>query len=121
MQSLYTAVPLLSADAKKRFYQGYEQASANVRTNQTWEKQLQTSQTVQQAKTSTGTLEAYTNKNHELFLTLDIPCQLIKHVKGKQTTQSISATVLLKKVQPDKSTQGVGWQISDWRENETTK
>ena len=62
MQSLYTAVPLLSADAKKRFYQGYEQASANVRTNQTWEKQLQTSQTVQQAKTSTGTLEAYTNK-----------------------------------------------------------
>jgi hypothetical protein len=120
MQSLYTAIPLLSADAKKRFYQGYENASANVRTNQTWESQLQKTQTVQQVKTSSVTLDNYTNKNNEFFLTVNIPCKLTKQVQGKPTTQNISVTVLLKKVQPDKNTHGVGWQISDWRENTAT-
>jgi hypothetical protein len=117
MDSTTAALPMLSADAKKRFAEGYEQTAPNLRTTQSWKQQITTNQNVQTAKASKPIFSTYVYQKNELFLTFDVQYQLTIYTKGVKSTQKDSMTVLLKRVTSDSTTSGVGWQVSDWRDN----
>jgi hypothetical protein len=117
MDSTTAALPMLSADAKKRFAEGYEQTAPNLRTTQSWKQQITTNQNIQTAKASQPIFSTYIYQGNELLLTFNVQYQLTIYTKGVKSTQKDSMTVLLKSVKPDSTTSGVGWQVSDWRDN----
>lgn len=116
-QSLYTALPLLSAAAQQRFYEGAGRAAANERTQANWLKHLEQQTTTQTASVSLPALQASVYSRNALYLTFDVPYQRTTQSGGKTTQQSGHATVLLKGVQPDSTPGGIGWQVLDWHEN----
>lgn len=121
LDSTTSALAFLSADAKKRFSEGYENISANPRTTEAWKQQIVTNQIVQTARASTPTLEGYIYQKNELFLNFDVPYQLTTSIKGVKSVTQTLMTVRLKKIQPDSSTSGLGWQVTDWRDNGETQ
>jgi hypothetical protein len=117
IHTLYEAIPLLSADAQKRFYEGDSTIGANIRTNVAWQKKLQQNKVIEVARVSVPDLLGSEYSQGVLYLTLDVPYTVVEQIDGQITTQSYNETVLLKSIAPDTQPGGIGWQVSDWNEN----
>ena len=117
VQSLYAAMPLLSSQARQRFYQGNGASSANARTDAAWQKKIQRDRIIQVARVSLPTPVASTYSEGSLYVTLLVPYQTIEQIDGQTSIQNHFETVLLRGVPADRAKDGTGWQIADWREN----
>jgi hypothetical protein len=116
-QSFAAALPLISAAAKQRYYQGYGKTPANIRTNARWQMLAKQWQIVQKARSSRPVLQSSKYDNGTLYIVLNVPYQLTQQMAGKNHSLRFSVTVLLKGIAPNNKNHGIGWQVSDWHEN----
>jgi hypothetical protein len=117
LRTLYTAIPLLSATSQKHFYEGDGSISANIRTDPNWQKKLQQNQVIQVATVSMPTLLDSEYSQGLLYITLDVPYTVVEQIDGQSTTHTYNETVLLNDIAQNEQQNGIGWQVSDWREN----
>lgn len=116
-KTLYQALPLVSATAQQRFYEGAGKIAANDRTKAAWLNTLKQKQVSQTASVSLPHLSTSFYTHGALYLTLAVPYHTTGQNAGKTTSQQYQATILLKGVQPDPKQKNINWQILDWQEN----
>ena len=118
LTSLTSAITMLSATAKKRFYQGVGITRANQREDPQWQAQARSAQLKQDATVSSApTLQAVSSQNTTLFATLKVQLTVTttKNTTASSTTKK-ELNVTLATVKPDPNTKSTGWQVTDWVE-----
>ena len=117
LNTLQSAVFMLSSAAQKRFYEGSGKVRASQRLNSQWRGKIQLHKVVQVAQATPPTMLVSEYTGGTLYVTFDVPYQLTTHMDGKATTKNYHDIVLLKSVTPDTHLKGTGWQISDNRDS----
>jgi hypothetical protein len=117
LNTLQSAIFMLSSAAKKRFYEGSGSVSANLRLDKQWQIKVQARRMVQTAQPSQPTMLNSKYIGKTLYVTFDVPYQLIAQIDGHSTALNYHEIVLLKSIASNAHLQGTSWQVSDYRDS----
>ncbi len=119
--TLTNATYMLSAAAKKRFFEGTTTEQKDERMDPTWQSQAHKEQLQQTAQAaSPATLQDVQVVRGKFFALFVVTYQLTSQQSGKKTVLQKQLVVVLAAVPADPTKESTGWQVTDWYNTVTT-
>ncbi len=113
--TLTNATYMLSATAKKRFFEGTQTEKKDERMDPTWQSQAHKEQLQQTAQVvSKATLQDVQVINSKFFALFVVTYQLTSQQFGKKTVQQKQLVVVLASASVNSLEGSTGWQVADW-------
>lgn len=114
-----TSVPLLSEGAKQRFYGRVTNIKSDPHMEPLWRANVQKHHMQQQAQVGIPTLLDARYTRGKLLAWLLVPYKIFTQMDEDSIEQGLQMTVLLVGVPFNPQDAGTGWQVSDWKSEQT--